>query len=69
MTLPRACALDDQGRIGCGNVLDDAAPTWFDALNVVDFVASASLVCALTRDGHVQCWNATGTALETPAGW
>ena len=69
MTLPQACVLDAQGRIGCGNVLEDAAPTWLDATNVIDLAASASLVCALTREGHVQCWNAAGAALEVPEGW
>lgn len=69
MTLPRACVLDAKGRMGCGDILQDPAPAFFDTTNVVDIVASSSLACALTREGHVHCWNADGKPLELPADW
>jgi hypothetical protein len=69
MTMPQACVLDARGRVGCGNVLEDAAPVLFDVERAVDLVASASLACALTREGRVLCWNAQGSPLELPAGW
>lgn len=69
MTMPLACILDSEERVACGNVFDDASPTPLEAANVVDLVASASLVCALTREGRVLCWNAQGDPLELPAGW
>jgi hypothetical protein len=69
MTLPQACVLDGQGRVACGNVLDDPSPTPLPASNVVDVVASSSLVCALTREGRVLCWDFEGKPLELPASW
>ena len=69
MTLPQACMLDAEGRVGCGDVFVGVAPPLFDVANVVDLVASSSLACALTREGRVQCWDALGTAVELPADW
>lgn len=69
MTMPQACVLDVEGRVGCGDVFEDAAPTLFEAEDAVDVVASASLACALTRTGRVRCWNAQGKALDLPTGW
>lgn len=69
MTLPRACMVDTEGRAGCGDVFVGTGPPLFDGPNVVDLVASASLACALTREGRVLCWNAQGAALELPTDW
>lgn len=69
MTLPQACMLDEQGRVGCGDVFVGMAPPLFDVANVVDLVASSSLACALTREGRVHCWDAQGAALELPPDW
>jgi hypothetical protein len=69
MTLPRACMLDAQGKVGCGDVFVGMAPPLFDVANVVDLVASSSLACALTREGRVHCWDAEGAALDLPPDW
>lgn len=69
MTLPRACVLDSEGRVGCGDVFVGAAPPRFDEADVVDLVASSSMACALTREGRVLCWDEQGAALELPPDW
>jgi len=68
-TLPQACVLDDARRVRCGDVLADAAPKPLPLEGVVDVVASAGLVCALTVDGHVHCYDGQLAPRDMPAGW
>jgi hypothetical protein len=68
-TLPQACVLDDARQVRCGDVLADAVPKPLPLEGVVDVVASAGLVCALTVDGHVHCYDGKLAPRDMPAGW
>ena len=68
-TMPQACVLGMDRRLRCGDVLSELEPQPYALDNVVDIAASSSLICGLTLDGHVQCWDASGQLLEMPAGW
>jgi hypothetical protein len=69
-TLPRACALDDSRQLRCGNVFEDATPAPYGDADTIDFVASSSIVCSLSVEGHVKCWNdATGEPRNVAPGW
>jgi hypothetical protein len=72
-TIPAVCVLDDARQVSCGNVFDDAAPQPLGASDAVDFVASNSVMCSLSADGHVACWKSVDMGapepLEVPIGW
>ena len=67
-TLPKACVLDEQGQVSCGNILQDTELEALGEPGMLDLVASMSEVCALSRVGKVSCWR-DGAALDVPAGW
>lgn len=68
-TMPQACVLGTDRRLRCGDVLSELEEQPYALENVIDIAASASLICGLTLDGHVQCWDASAQPLEMPAGW
>lgn len=68
-TLPNACALDADRRLRCGDVLQDASPKALDATDIVDFVASANIVCALSAAGHVKCYDGSFAPIAVPSAW
>ena len=68
-TMPRACVLDDERQLRCGDIFADAEPAPLGSNDTVDFTASVSTVCALSVAGRVSCWNGAGEPLEVPEGW
>ncbi|HVY25683.1 MAG TPA: hypothetical protein VHB79_04000 [Polyangiaceae bacterium] len=68
-TMPRACVLDDERQVRCGDIFADAEPAPLGTNDAVDVTASASTVCALSVAGRVSCWNGAGEPLEVPEGW
>lgn len=68
-TMPQACVLGMDRRLRCGDVLGELEPQPYAPVDVVDIAASSSLICALTLDGHVQCWDHSAQPLEMPVGW
>lgn len=69
-TLPRACGLDQQRQLYCGDVFADSAPSALGEPDTIDFVASSSVVCTLSVRGRVKCFNeATSEPREVPPGW
>jgi hypothetical protein len=69
-TLPRACGLDQQRQLYCGDVFADSAPSALGDPDTIDFVASSSVVCTLSVRGRVKCFNeATSEPREMPPGW
>jgi hypothetical protein len=68
-TMPRACVLDDERQLRCGDVFADSEPAPLGSSDTIDFAASASNVCALSVAGRVSCWNRDGEPLELPEGW
>jgi hypothetical protein len=68
-TMPRACVLGMDRRLRCGDVLGELEPQPYAPEDVVDIAASSSLICALTLDGYVQCWDHSAQPLEMPVGW
>lgn len=67
-TMPRMCVLWEDGYAGCGDVMT-GTPTWLSAAPVQDLVASNNLVCTLSADGHVSCWDGAAKPLEMPDNW
>lgn len=68
-TMPQACVLGLDRRLRCGDVLSEPETQPYALENVIDVTASASLICGLTLDGHVQCWDASAEPVEMPIGW
>ena len=68
-TMPQACVLGMDRKLRCGDVLSELEPQPYALDDVIDITASTSLICGLTLDGHVQCWEGSAQLLEVPAGW
>lgn len=68
-TMPRACVLDDERQLRCGDIFADSEPAPLGSNDTIDFAASSATVCALSVAGRVSCWNRTGEPLELPEGW
>jgi hypothetical protein len=71
-SFPYACLLDDARQVRCGSLFDPA-PEPIGQSDIVDFVASRSVMCTLSVAGRVSCWEGLDTSvaipLETPVGW
>jgi hypothetical protein len=67
--MPRACVLDDERQLRCGDIFADAEPAALGSNDTIDFTASSNTVCALSVAGRVSCWSPAGAPLEVPEGW